>query len=263
VRRCHRPSLLIVVLTVIAACGDESSGGSTTTGGSTTAATATTATPTTATTPTTAAASTTALDTTTTAAATTTTEIPVAVQPAIWPAAGVVFTTPEGAATDFLANVFGDGPMLGSFQAGDQRSGEIEVFASVDGAPIGNARSLLLLRQLGPSDGWFVVAAVSNLATVETPTLMAIVPAAPLTVEGVGTGFEATIVVSAFVAGQADIEFDRQVTMAGNLGETLPYTVTLDLSAASPGDVVVLLVRGGTGLETDPGDFAAIPVRIE
>ena len=91
---------------------------------------------------------------------------------------------------------------------------------------------------------------------------MATVPAGLLTVEGVGTGFEATIVVSAFQAGEAGNEFDREVAMAGNFGEVLPYSVTLDLSSAQPGDIVVLLVNGGTGLETDPGDFGAIPVVI-
>ena len=152
--------------------------------------------------------------------------------------------------------------MLGEFMAGDQRSGEFEVFASVEGVAIGNARSVLMVRQLGPSDGWFVLAAASDMATVTSPESMATVPAAPLIVEGMGTGFEATIVVSAFVAGDAATEFDREIAMAGNMGEVLPYSVTLDLSSAQPGDIVVLLVRGGTGLETDPGDFGAIPVVI-
>jgi hypothetical protein len=188
--------------------------------------------------------------------------LPGEVQPAIWPAADVVFTTPEAAAADFLDGVFGDGPMLGEFMQGDARSGEIEVFASENGVPIGQARSLLLLRQLGPDDGWFVLAAVSDVATITVPQSMATVPAGPLVVEGLGTGFEATIVVSAFVAGQPGSELDAEVTMAGNFGEALPYSVSLDLGAATPGDVVVLLVRGGTGLETDPGDFGAIPVVV-
>jgi hypothetical protein len=183
-------------------------------------------------------------------------------QPAIWPAGDVVFTTPEDAATDFLAAVFGDGPMLGEFRAGDARSGEIEVFASAEGIPIGEARSVLFLRQLGPDDGWFVLSAASDVATITTPGVGATVPSGVLTVEGVGTGFEATIVVSAFEAGRADNEFDLEVAMAGNLGEVLPYSVALDVSGATGGSVVALLVRGGTGLETDPGDFGAIPVVI-
>jgi len=183
-------------------------------------------------------------------------------QPAIWPAADVVLTTPEAAANDFLDKIFGEGPVLGEFMAGDSRSGEFEVFATAEGTPIGEARSVLFVRQLGPDDGWFVLAAASDVATITTPASMATVPAGMLTVEGLGTGFEATIVVSAFVSGQSGSELDREVTMAGNLGEALPYAVSLDLSAAAPGDVVVLLIRGGTGLGTDPGDFGAIPVII-
>jgi hypothetical protein len=183
-------------------------------------------------------------------------------QPAIWPTPDVVFTTPEAAAADFLAAVFGEGPVLGEFRAGDSRSGEMEVFASVDGVPIGDARSVLFLRQLGPDDGWFVLSAASDVATITTPEVGATVPSGVLTVEGVGSGFEATIVVSAFGAGRAAAEFDREIAMAGNFGEALPYSVALDLSGATEGDVVALLIRGGTGLETDPGDFGAIPVVI-
>ena len=197
-----------------------------------------------------------------TTAAPTTTVAAADVQPAIWPAADVVFTTPEAAATDFRANAFDDGPILGTYVGADSRSGALEVFATADGVPLGEARSVLFVRQLGPSDGWFVLAAASNVETITQPASTATVPAGMLTVEGVGTGFEATIIVSAFVSGQPDSELDREVTMAGNLGEVQPYSVTLDLSAASPGDVVVLLIRGGVGLETDPGDFAAIPVVI-
>ena len=258
-RRTQRSIVLLAALALLGACSDDSSSSDTTAGSSTLPATTEA---TTTTTPVTTPATTTPATTTPATTTMASTTVPAAPQPAIWPAADVVFTTPEAAATDFLAAVFGEGPVLGEFQAGDQRSGEFAVFASVDGAAIGEPRSLLLLRQLGPSNGWFVLSAVSDVATVTTPEPMVAVPAAPLTVKGVGTGFEATIVVSAFVVGDAATEFDREVTMAGNLGEALPYTVTLDLTTASPGQLIVLLVRGGTGLETDPGDFAAVPVVI-
>jgi hypothetical protein len=70
------------------------------------------------------------------------------------------------------------------------------------------------------------------------------------------------VVVSAFVAGDAAAELDEEITTGGALETPEPFTVTLDLTGADPGDVVALLVRGGTGLETDPGDFGAIPVVI-
>lgn len=250
-----------VIATVLAACGTDSSGSGSS--------------PTTQPVPaTTTAPSTTTIapaTTTTIAPATTTSTAPVAStssvpshagQPALWPAADVVFDTPEAAATDFLAHVFGDGPVIGDFRAADSRSGEFEVFASADGVPLKVARSVLLMRQLGPSDGWFVIGAVNEHATITNPESLAVLPAAPLVVEGVARGFEATIVVSAFLAGRSDVEFGRQVTMAGNFETALPYSVSLDLSGAANGDVVVLLVRGGTGLETDPGDFGAIPVVV-
>jgi hypothetical protein len=254
-RRTVRFASLIAVVVLLAACGDDGSSSNTssdtTINGTTTDGTTTE----------TVVTTTSAPATTTTGPATTTTEATLA-QPAIWPAADVVFTTPEAAAADFASNVLGEGSLLGDFMGGDQRSGEIEVFASVDGAPIGDARSTLFLRQLGPSDGWFVLAAANALNTITAPESMSEVPAGPTVVEGVGQGFEATIVVSAIRAGHADVEFDRVVAMAGNFGEVLPYSVTLDLSAASPGDTVVVMVRGGTGLETDPGDFTAIPILI-
>jgi len=253
--RIRTSVVLITSLALLGACSnDESNGG--TTVASAPETTETTA-PLDTTAPATAASTTAAAPT-----AASTTTVPAEMQPAIWPAADVVLTTPEAAANDFLDKIFGEGPVLGEFMAGDPRSGEFEVFATAEGTPIGEARSVLFVRQLGPDDGWFVLAAASDVATITTPVSIATVPAGMLTVEGLGTGFEATIVVSAFVTGQSGSELDREVTMAGNLGEALPYAVSLDLSAAAPGDVVVLLIRGGTGLETDPGDFAAVPVII-
>jgi hypothetical protein len=153
--------------------------------------------------------------------------------------------------------------VLGAFQAGDARSGEIEVFATEDGVnAVGQASSTLIMRQLGPDEGWFVLAAVSSLATIDVPSSGATVAAVPLDVSGVATGFEATIVVTAYTVGATDPPLDSQVVMAGTFGDPQPYATSLDLGAATPGDTIVLMVRGGVGLEFDPGDFSAIPVLI-
>jgi hypothetical protein len=89
------------------------------------------------------------------------------------------------------------------------------------------------------------------------------VVAEPLMVEGRARGFEGNVVVTAFIAGDADAQLDQVMTQAGAFETPEPFTVSLDLSGRSPGDTVVLLVRGDAGLETDPGEFGAIPVVIE
>ena len=187
-------------------------------------------------------------------------------QPAIWPAADVVFATPEEAAADFVSAVLiseGD-PVLGEFQQGDARSGEIAVlFAGETGdldPPLD--AGVLLLRQIGPTDGWYVIAATSDGAVIETPSALEAVPAGTVTVTGEGRGFEGTLAVSAFPPGDDDARFDLQIGAGGALDDLQPYSVELDLSGAADGEVVVILVHGDTGLGSDPSTFAAIPIVI-
>ena len=86
--------------------------------------------------------------------------------------------------------------------------------------------------------------------------------AGTVTVSGQGRGFEGTLAVSAFRPGDdaAPVELQHGARGAADLSE--PYSVELDLSGAADGEVVVILVRGDTGLGSDPGTFAAIPVVI-
>lgn len=204
--------------------------------------------------------STTASTTTSTAAVTTTTGPVVLEQPAIWPAADVVFTTPEAAATDFVETVLRVPPNLGEFQQGDSRSGEMEVFSPDSPGGRSVTRSLLLLRQLGPSDGWFVLAAVNEFQTFTTPESASTVAAGPLAVAGSGRGFEATLIVRALVAGDATRQLDQVIAMGGSAEAPEPFSVSLDLSTAAPGETVMLLLRGDTGRDEDSGEFSAIPV---
>lgn len=190
---------------------------------------------------------------------TATTVAPGLEQLALWPSASEIFTSPRAAAEDFVMQVLGVPPELGEFMAGDTRSGEIQVFSPGDPPTL---RSLLLLRRLGPSDGWFVIGTINDNAFISSPVSGQSVSAGELTVRGQGEGFEATVVIEAFVAGRPEPVLDRQVTFAGNLGVPAPFEVTLDLSDAEPGDTVLIVVRGGVGLETDPGQFGAIAVLI-
>lgn len=249
---------LVLLAAATAACGDDTAPSTTPVSTPTTVpASVTTTAPsssTTSTTPSTSSSTTTAP--TTSAPATT---IPSDQTVAAWPPTGVRFTTPEAVAADFTARAYPRGAVLGAFRAGDALSGEIEVFASDEtGRPIGVARSVLLVRELGDR-GWTVLAAVSEGATIESPGAGDEV--GPLVeVSGRARGFEANVNVRAVPIGAPDDVLDEEITFGGNLVRLRPYRVDLDVSAAAPGDVLLLVVRGGVGLETDPGDTAVIPV---
>ena len=100
---------VVLFVGVSAGCGDDDTGE----GPTTTSAPSSTTTTTTTTAP------------TSTTSSTTTTSVPTLEQPAIWPAADVVFDTPQAAVADFDSSVLGVPPELGEFQQGDSRSGEI------------------------------------------------------------------------------------------------------------------------------------------
>ena len=251
-------SVMVGLAILVAACGGTDDSADTTTSMTDTSLTTATVGDTTST-------ETSEADTTTSTSSETTTSTTsdqTDMQPAIWPADDVVFATPEEAAADFVSNVLGVPPSLGDFQQGDSRSGEIEVFSTPEGGGTSVSRSLLLLRQLGPDDGWFVLAAVNENAGITTPASMAEVAAGDVEVSGQARGFEATVVVEAFLVGDAGAPIDQQVTQGGATETPEPYSVTLDLSGVASGETVMILVRGGTGLETDPGEFSAIPVVI-
>lgn len=187
-------------------------------------------------------------------------------QPAIWPAPEVVFTTPEEAAADFASSLLvaeGD-PLLGEFEQGDARSGEITVlFAGETGdldPPL--VRGRLVLRQIAPTDGWYVIAAIGEEVTIDAPSAAAEVTAGPVTVTGEATGPEGTVIVTAFPQGDTSAQIDLQIGAGGSFGDVEAYDVELDLTAVGSGAVVALLVRNDPGLETDPGGFAAIPIVV-
>ena len=182
-------------------------------------------------------------------------------QPAIWPSADVIFASPETAAEDFVTKVFGVPPALGEFRQADARSGEIEVLSTGEGGGSRVVRSLLVLRQLGPDDGWFIVAAVNESMSISSPTAGQRLSPGRVTVTGQARGFEANVVVSWLLAGRAQPPIDQAVTQGGAT-EPRVYTVVLDLSDAAGARVAWLLVRGGTGLATDTGEFSAIPVLV-
>lgn len=237
-------AVLAVASVTVVSCGDAPIAGPTTTGSSTTSP---------ATAPTTPDGVTTVPATTVTTTVPPSTTVPLAM-PTIWPGGGAGAAQPHAAAAEFVVRVLDVPPLLGPYLAGDQLSGEIEVFSPGD-VPV--ARGTMLLRRF--ADGWHVVAIVNAVTTIDVPSHGARVPGRLLEVTGTATGFEANVSVTAYLAGTSTV-LDREIVLAGTMGEPGPYAVTLDLSGASAGDVVTVLVRGGVGLETDPGELAAVAV---
>jgi hypothetical protein len=179
---------------------------------------------------------------------------------AIWSSTGPAADSPETAADAALRDLLGVNPTLGPYMSGDSRSGEMEVFSPGENGP--TLRSLLLLRQLGPGDTWSVLGAIAPAIRIDQPASGSVHPAGMLTVTGAARGFEGTVLVSAHRAGSPSPLIDRQITAGGALAEVEPFQVELDLSAARPGEVIAVVVRGDTGLSDDPGEFSALPIRI-
>ena len=274
----------LVVMSLAAACGDDATSTPTSTAATTVAPTtvpqpttapttvpettvpATTAPPTT-TAPTTVAPTTVATTAPPTTVAPTAppTTVPV-VEPivAVWPAADVVFDTPEEAASDFIEQVFGVEPLIGEFMQGDSRSGEIEVLSPLDDDDPATTRPtgvILFMRQLGAADGWFVLSAAGEGVTIDDPEFGDTVAAGELTVEGTGRGFEGTVVVRALIPADPPNVLDFEIT-ATDWSTPVPYTATLDLSGTSSSDIVTIVAVGDTGI-TATGEFAAIPVVVD
>lgn len=75
---------------------------------------------------------------------------PVDVPMAIWVSSGPEADTPESAAEAAVRELLGVTPILGEFQAGDSRSGEMLIFSPGENGLM--QRSLLMLRQMGPAE---------------------------------------------------------------------------------------------------------------
>jgi hypothetical protein len=167
--------------------------------------------------------------------------------------------TPEGAAAGFMARYFPDASVtLGEFAEGDGESGEIEILGGGEGGGAALLRSTLLLRQV--DEGWFVIAAVNpNVAITSPEAQSAVGVGQPLTIEGVGRGFEASIHVRV-EAIDGSAAFDA--LGAGGSGETPePFSVEVEIpGTVQPGTTLAIIAQGGTGLEDDPGEFSAVPV---
>ena len=203
---------LMAMALVVAGCGDD---GSDTAGSSTTRAPASTG----STTSTTEAGSTKQPDT------------------AVWPFAGDTtrFTDPVDAARSFATTYLGfTDPVVGTFQQGDSRSGEVEVRADAKG-PV----TTVLVRQLTPDDSWWVLGAATPNLVLESPAPLAKI-ASPVTLSGRSTAFEGTVNVQVNQDGTLTPLKEDFVTGGAN-GQMGPFSKAVDFpTPTATGGAIVL-----------------------
>jgi hypothetical protein len=167
---------------------------------------------------------------------TTTSAVPVGGSGVVWPPAdgSITYDDPVAAATGFATGLVGFvDPVVGSFQQGDSRSGEVEVRAKADGAV-----TTVLVRQVGSDDTWSVIgAATPNIVATEPAALAEI--SSPVTLRGTSTAFEANVNVKVFdrSGGKALAE---SFVMGGSMGEMGPFEseLTYDAPATADGSIV-------------------------
>jgi hypothetical protein len=181
---------------------------------------------------------------TTTTTATTTTTSPSAPWIAVWPtaASGDRYGDPVVAARAFATSYLHFvAPVVGPFQQGDSRSGEVPVRSKSTG-PV----TTILVRQLGTDGSWSVLgAATPNIRLTEPATLATI--SSPVRLRGSSSAFEATVQVS---IRQDDVAkpLTEGFVMGGSL-EMGPFDATFKLPApaSSYGAIVLDTISPETG----------------
>ena len=165
-----------------------------------------------------------------TAPAVTTTSQPAVAQPttAIWPYASSAtrFGDPVTAARAFATEYLGfTSPIIGAFQRGDTRSGEVPVRASANGVV-----TTILVRQVTSDDSWWILGATSPDIVLTTPSALAAITS-PVHFAGRSTAFEAVVNVAVRQDG-ATTPLATGTVHGGSMGVMGPFSSSLPFTAA-------------------------------
>jgi hypothetical protein len=166
------------------------------------------------------------------------------------PATSRRFDSPESAVHNFVTEVVGmSSPMVGPFQQGDSRSGEIEVRAFADQTD----PTIVLVRQL-EDDTWYVLG--GNHASIQPaqPEAGATVTS-PLALTGQAYAFEGTVAVRVHADGATDPIGTTFVTGRGD-GVLGDYEGEVDVDPASAAHGFILYLSEG-GEDGAPIAFVA------
>jgi hypothetical protein len=174
---------------------------------------------------------------------------------AVFPTDGSGFDDPVEAARAFAIDIgFGD-PVVGEFQQGDSRSGEVSVRPLADG-PI----TTVFVRQLGSDDRWFVLGSATASIQLTSPSALEVVTS-PLRLVGTSTAFEATVGTEL----RQDVVPEVLATgfvMGGSMGEIGPFAGALEFPVPAS-DYGTLILSTESMRDGSTWEAAVLRVRFD
>lgn len=163
------------------------------------------------------------------------------------------FDSPKAVATAFATDLAGfSAPVVGEFQPGDSRSGEVEVRPFAAGAA-----TVVLVRQL-EDDTWFVIGATTDSIRLTAPTAGATI-ATPQPLLGMAYAFEGVVNVQLYVDGTQAAIAETVVTGRGD-GVLGDFAGELQFTNDTKADHGVLLLKSLGG--KDGSTIAATVIRV-
>jgi len=196
---------------------------------------------------------------TTTEGTTTTTAFAPVVDPSLPifpdPATSRRFDDPVAVAAAWATDVVGfRDPIVDPFQAGDNRSGEVEIRSFAEGAP-----TVVLVRQL-EDDTWFVIGATTDSIRLSEPATGATI-SSPQTLTGAAYAFEGVVNVRLYVDGVTE-PIAETIAMGRGDGVLGDFSSPIDFSAPAGSKYGVLLFSEASGEDGSAIFAAAIRVAL-
>ena len=163
-------------------------------------------------------------------------------------------TTPSPRPSAFATFAGYREPLVGEFQQGDARSGEVEVRAFPEGAP-----SLVLVRQL-EDEAWYVIGVTTDSIVLTTPQIGDTL-SSPQPLEGQAYAFEGTVQVRLYADGVQEPIGETFVTGRGD-GVLGDFSGEIEFTNDTGATHGVLLLVSESGEDGSAIEVSAIRVRL-